>query len=132
MQAAALPLALQGLYLIALRGASGLGEGNQTSLTYAYLFGATLVAATASSLSLISSAPLTRRGLDIDGASNHVIHASWLSLTLIGAAAGVFALVGGTVVSFVLGDAYSGASEATSVTSSSTSRRGSSRPSRSR
>jgi hypothetical protein len=107
-QAAALPLALQGLYLIALRGASGLGEGNQTSLTYAYLFSATLVAATASSLSLISSAPLTRRGLDVTGASNHVIHASWLSLTLIGAAAGVFALVGGTVVSFVLGDAYSG------------------------
>jgi hypothetical protein len=107
-QAAALPLALQGLYLIALRGASGLGEGNQTSLTYAYLFGATLVAATASSLSLISSAPLTRRGLDVSGASNHVIHASWLSLTLIGAAAGVFALVGGTLVSFVLGDAYSG------------------------
>ena len=38
VQAAAVPLALQGLYLIALRGASGLGEGNQTSLTYAYLF----------------------------------------------------------------------------------------------
>ena len=57
-----MPLALQGLYVIALRGASGLGEGNQTSLTYAYLFAATLVAATASSLSLISSAPLTRRG----------------------------------------------------------------------
>ena len=32
----AVPLAMQGLYVIALRGASGLGEGNQTSLTYAY------------------------------------------------------------------------------------------------
>ena len=108
MQAAAVPIALQGLYLIALRGASGLGEGNQTSLTYAYLFASTLVAATASSLSLISSAPLTRRGLDADGASAHVLHVAWLSLVLIGAAAGVFALVGGRVVSFVLGDAFAG------------------------
>jgi hypothetical protein len=107
-QAAAVPLSLQGLYVIALRAASGLGEGNQTSLTYAYLLAATLVAATASSLSLISSAPLTRRGLDVEGASKHVIYVSWVSLTLIGAAAGVFAIVGGTVVSFVLGDAYSG------------------------
>jgi hypothetical protein len=108
VQAAAVPLALQGLYVIALRGASGLGEGNQTSLTYAYLFGSTLVAATASSLSLISSAPLTRRGVDAGSASAHVLHAAWLSLVLIGAAAGVFALVGGRLVGFVLGDAYSG------------------------
>jgi putative peptidoglycan lipid II flippase len=107
-QAAAVPLAIQGLYLIALRGASGLGEGNQTSLTYAYLFAATLVAATASSLSLISSAPLTRRGLDADSAAAHVLHAAWLSLVLIGAATGVFALVGGRLVGFVLGGAYSG------------------------
>jgi len=107
-QAAALPVALQGLYVIALRGASGLGPGNQTTLTYAYLFAAMLVAATASSLSLISSAPLTRRGLDVDSASAHVLHAAWLSLALIGAASGVFALVGGRVVGFVLGDAFSG------------------------
>ena len=80
VQAAAVPIAIQALYLIALRGASGLGEGSQTSLTYAYLFAATLVAATASSLSLISSAPLTRRGLDAESASAHVLHASWLSL----------------------------------------------------
>ena len=108
VQTAAVPVALQGLYLIALRGASGLGEGNQTSLTYAYLFASTLVAATASSLSLISSAPLTRRGLDAESASAHVLHAAWLSLAVIGAAAGVFTLVGGRVVSFVLGDAYAG------------------------
>jgi peptidoglycan biosynthesis protein MviN/MurJ (putative lipid II flippase) len=107
-EAAAVPLAIQGLYVIALRGASGLGEGNQTSLTYAYLFGATLVAATASSLSLISSAPLTRRGLDAESAAAHVLHAAWLSLVLIGAAAGVFALVGGRVVGFVLGGAFTG------------------------
>ena len=108
LQAAAVPLAMQALYVIALRGASGLGEGNQTSLTYAYIFGTALVAATASSLSLISSAPLTRRGLDAEGAAAHVLHAAWLSLALIGAAAGLFAIVGGRVVSFVLGDAFAG------------------------
>jgi hypothetical protein len=107
-QAAAVPVALQGLYVIALRGASGLGAGNQTTLTYAYLFAAMLVSATASSLSLISSAPLTRRGIDAESASAHVLHAAWLSLALIGAASGVFALVGGRVVGFVLGGAYSG------------------------
>jgi O-antigen/teichoic acid export membrane protein len=107
-QAAAVPIALQGLYVIALRGASGLGAGNQTSLTYAFLFASTLVAATASSLSLISSAPLTRRGVDAESASAHVLHAAWLSLALIGAAAGVFTLVGGKVVTFVLGDAFAG------------------------
>jgi peptidoglycan biosynthesis protein MviN/MurJ (putative lipid II flippase) len=108
VQAAAVPLALQGLYVIALRGASALGTGNQTSLTYAYLIAATLVAATASSLSLISSAPLTRRGIDAVSAAAHVTHAAWLSLTVIAAAAGVFALVGGRVVGAVLGGAYTG------------------------
>ena len=108
LQSAAMPIAMQALYVIALRGASGLGEGNQTSLTYAYLFGSTLVAATATALSLVSSAPLTRRGVDTESASAHVVHAVWLSLVLIGAASGVFAVVGGRVVSFVLGDAFSG------------------------
>jgi peptidoglycan biosynthesis protein MviN/MurJ (putative lipid II flippase) len=108
LQAASVPLALQGLYLIALRGASGLGTGNQTSLTYAYLIASTLVAATASSLSMISSAPLTRRGVDAESAAAHVVHASWISLALIGAAAGVFALVGGRVVHLFLGGAFSG------------------------
>jgi O-antigen/teichoic acid export membrane protein len=108
VQAAAVPLALQGMYVIALRGASGLGEGNQTSLTYAYLVAATLVAATASSLSLISSAPLTRRGVDAEGAADHVVHASWFSLALIGAAAGVLALIGGDIVHAALGGAFAG------------------------
>jgi peptidoglycan biosynthesis protein MviN/MurJ (putative lipid II flippase) len=106
--ASAVPLALQGMYVVALRGASGLGEGNQTTLTYAYLFGSMLVAATATALALVSSGPLTRRAVDADGASRHVLHAIWLCLVLVGAAAGVFALVGGRVVGFVLGDAYSG------------------------
>jgi len=108
VQASAVPLALQGLYLIALRGASGLGTGEQTSLTYAYLIASTFVAATASAISMISSAPLTRRGIDADDAARHVVHASWLSLTLIGAAAGVFALVGNRVVHVFLGNAFGG------------------------
>ena len=105
---AAVPLALQGLYLIGLRAAAELGIGSVTSFSYAYLLAATLVAATASSLSLISAAPLTRRGLDAQAAAEHVVHSSWLSLALIAAAAGVFALVGESVVVALLGDAYSG------------------------
>ncbi len=36
------------------------------------------------------------------------MHAAWLSLALIGAASGVFALVGGRVMHIVLGSAFSG------------------------
>jgi hypothetical protein len=106
---AVLPLAVQGLYLVALRLAAGTGEGNVTSLSYAYLLVAMLVGTTASTLSLISSAPLTRRGLDVRQAGEYVAHAAWISLVLIAAAASVFALVGGRVVELVLGHAYAGA-----------------------
>jgi O-antigen/teichoic acid export membrane protein len=64
-----------------------------------------LVAATASSLALVSSVPLARSELD---AARHVVSASWLSLVVVAAAAGVFALAGGDVVRLVLGDAYGG------------------------
>jgi hypothetical protein len=105
---AAVPLAVQGMYVISLRFAAGLGVGSQSSLSYAYVFAATLVAATASALSLISSAPLTRRGIDAESAAQHVVHAAWLSLALIAAATGVFALVGGRLVGGALGSAYAG------------------------
>jgi O-antigen/teichoic acid export membrane protein len=105
---AAVPLALQGLYVIALRFAAGTGEGNVTSLSYAYLLAATFVSATAFSLSLISAAPLTRRGVDAESAAEHVVHSAWISLAFVGAAAGLVALVGGRVVTAVLGDAFSG------------------------
>jgi len=107
-QGAAVPLALQGCYLLALRFASKLGVGSVTSFSYAYLAASTLVTATAFSLGIISSAPLTRRGVDPRAAGAHVVHAGWVSLSLVGAAAGVFALVGGRIVQFVLGDAYRG------------------------
>jgi len=104
----AVPLASQGLYLIALRFAAGTGEGNVTSLSYAYLLAGMFTSATAFSLSLISAAPLTRRGVDAEGAADHVVHSAWVSLALVGAAAGLVSLVGGRVVTALLGHAYSG------------------------
>ena len=108
LEGAAVPVALQGCYLLALRFAARLGVGSVTSFSYAYLAASTLVVATAFSLALISSAPLTRRGVDPEEAGRHVVHAGWISLSIVGAAAGVFALVGGRIVQFVLGDAYGG------------------------
>src|SRR5919197_184686 len=105
---AAVPIALQAMFVVALRFAGGLGAGKATSLNYAYLIAAVLVVATASSVALISSAPLTRRGIDVEEAVAHVVHSSWLSLALIAAAAGVFALAGGRVVGPILGGAYGG------------------------
>jgi O-antigen/teichoic acid export membrane protein len=104
----AVPLAVQGLYLIALRFAAGTGEGNVTSLSYAYLLAGMFTSATAFSLSLISAAPLTRRGVNPETAAAHVVNSAWVSLALVGAAAGLVALVGGRVVTALLGSAYSG------------------------
>jgi hypothetical protein len=108
VEGAAVPVALQGCYLVALRVAAGLGVGSVTSFTYAYLAASTLVGATGFALGVISSAPLTRRGVDAVAAGRHVVHAAWVSLSLVGAAAGIFALVGGRIVHVVLGDAYRG------------------------
>lgn len=107
-QGAAVPLALQGCYLLALRLAAHVGVGSVTSFTYAYLAASTLVGATGFALGVISSAPLTRRGVDAESAGRHVVHAAWVSLTFVGAAAGVFALVGGRIVHVVLGNQYGG------------------------
>jgi hypothetical protein len=108
LQGAAVPVALQGCYLLALRFSARLGVGSVTSFSYAYLAASTIVGATAFSLGLISSAPLTRRGIDPVAAARHVVHASWVSLTIVGAAAGVFAIVGGRIIELVLGSAYGG------------------------
>src|SRR5262249_4971657 len=106
LRGAAVPLALQGCYLLALRLAAQLGVGSVTSLTYAYLAASTLVGATGFALGVISSAPLTRRGIDQEAAGRHIVHAAWVSLSFVGAAAGIFALVGGRIVHLVLGDAF--------------------------
>ena len=79
-----------------------------TSLSYAYVLAATLVGVTAFVLGLVSSVPLTRRGIDAEDAVAHVVHSAWVSLGLVGAAAGIFAVVGGPVVHAVLGSAYAG------------------------
>jgi hypothetical protein len=105
---AAVPLAVQGIYVIGLRFAAGTGAGNVTSLSYAYLLAATFVSATAFSLSLIAAAPLTRRGVDAETAAEHVVHTSWVALAFVGAATGLVALVGGRVITAALGNAYSG------------------------
>jgi peptidoglycan biosynthesis protein MviN/MurJ (putative lipid II flippase) len=107
-EGAAVPLALQVLYLICLRLAADVEVGAVTSFSYAYLLAATLVAATAGALALVTSAPLTRRGVDGEGAAAYVVHASWLCLVPIAAAAGALALAGGRIVSAFLGGAYSG------------------------
>lgn len=104
----AVPVALQALFVIANALAARLGSGEATTFSYAFFFASFLVAVTASALSLVSSAPLTRRGLSADAAATHVVNTSWLSLTVIVGAVGVFALAGGRIVSAVLGSAYSG------------------------
>jgi hypothetical protein len=104
----AVPIALQLLYLIAVTLAGRLAGGEPTTFVYAYFFASFLVSVTASALSLVSSAPLTRRGLTSEAAAAHVVNATWLSLAAIAAAVGLFGLVGGRVVASVLGEAWSG------------------------
>jgi hypothetical protein len=105
---AALPLALQLLYVICLPFAARLGQGAATSFVYAYLAASSLVAVTAGSLGIVTSVPLSRAGLTAREAVRHVVAASWMSLAFVGAAAGTFALAGGDLVEAVLGGAYGG------------------------
>jgi hypothetical protein len=106
--AAALPIALQMLYVVCLPFAGHLGTGAVTSFGYAYLAAASLVTIAAFSLGLVTSVPLARTGLGPAGAARHVVSAAGVALTLIGAAAGVVALAGAGLVNAVLGDAYGG------------------------
>ena len=105
---ASLPLALQLLYVVCLPFAARVGTGAPTSFVYAYLAAASLVAVTAASLGLATSVPLARRGLEPSTTARHIVATSWLALTLVGAAAGVFAVAGGDVVESVLGRSYAG------------------------
>jgi O-antigen/teichoic acid export membrane protein len=80
--------------------------GAVTSFGYAYLAASALVAVTSSSLGLVTSVPLTRIGLDPARVARHVVSSSWLALVAAGAAAGVFAVAGTSLVGAVLGDGY--------------------------
>lgn len=104
----ALPIALQGLYVVAYRFASGLGSGRATTFSYAYLIAAFLVAVTATSVALVSTVPLAREGASPDRVARHVVAIAWLSLVPVAAAAGVFTLAGEPLVRHVLGASYGG------------------------
>ncbi len=104
----ALPFALQGLYLIGLRFASGLGAGRPTTFSYAYLIASLLVAVTATSVALVSSVPLSRGELTPERVARHVVAATWVSLALVAGAAGVFAIAGARVARVALGSHYGG------------------------
>src|SRR5205814_444512 len=73
-----------------------------------YLIAALLVAVTATSFALVSSVPLARDELTPERAGRHVVAASWLSLVVVAAAAGVFALAGERVARWALGSSYGG------------------------
>jgi hypothetical protein len=103
-----LPVALQGLYLIGNRFASGIGPGDQTTFSYAYLIAAFFVSLTATSLALVSTVPYAREGGSPERVARHVVAASWLSLAPIAAAAGIFALAGAVVSQHVFGAKYGG------------------------
>ncbi len=106
LSGAALPLALQGVYLVCLPFAAREGVGAVTSFGYAYLIAAAVVGVTASSLGLVTSVPLTRAGLDPGRVARHVDASSWLALVVVAATAGVFAVAGQKIVEGVLGPAY--------------------------
>ncbi len=107
-RASSLAIALQALFVVCLRFASGLGTGAVTSFTYAYFVAAALVSVTATSLGVVSTVPLTRAALSPARASRHVISMSLVSFAAVAAAAGVFALVGDDIVRGALGPAYEG------------------------
>jgi hypothetical protein len=104
----ALPIALQGLYVVAYRFASGLGTGRATTFSYAYLIAAFLVAVTATSIALVSTVPLAREGASPERVARHVVAIAWLSLVPVAAAAGIFTLAGEPLVRNVLGASYGG------------------------
>jgi hypothetical protein len=108
VEGVALPFALQGLYVIAYRAATSLSKGDATTFSYAYLVASALVSATATSIALVSSVPLTRTGLDRVRAARHIVSAAWLALAVVAPAAGVAALAMPTVAHHVLGASYGG------------------------
>ena len=105
---AALPIALQLLYLASLPFAARVGTGGATSFVYAYLAASSLVTVTAGSLGLVTAVPLARVKFTVAETVRHVASASWFALVLVGAAAGAFAVAGESVIGSILGESYGG------------------------
>lgn len=103
---AALPLALQAVYVVCLPFAARGGEGAVSSFGYAYLLASAIVAVTASSLGLVTAVPLTRMGLGDGRAARHIVASAWVGLLTIGLTAGVFALAGEAIIEALLGSSY--------------------------
>jgi hypothetical protein len=104
---AALPFAMQAIYLVCLPIAAREGVGAVTSFGYAYLIAAAVVGVSASSLGLVTAVPLTRLGLDPERIARHVEASSWPALLVVAATAGIFAVAGAEIAGRVLGSAYS-------------------------
>jgi hypothetical protein len=105
---AALPIALQLLYLVSLPFAARLGTGEATTFVYGYLAASSLVTVTAGSLGLVTAVPLARGDFPVAEVVRHVVSSSWFALVIVGAAAGAFVVAGGELVQAVLGSAYGG------------------------
>ena len=103
---AALPFALQAIYLVCLPIAAREGVGAQTSFGYAYLIAAAVVGISASSLGLVTAVPLTRLGHEPRRVARHVEASSWPALLVVAATAGIFAVAGAQIAGAVLGGAY--------------------------
>ena len=103
---AALPFALQAIFLVCLPIAAREGVGAQTSFGYAYLIAAAVVGISASSLGLVTAVPLTRLGHEPRRVARHVEASSWPALLVVAATAGIFAVAGAQIAGAVLGGAY--------------------------
>ena len=103
---AALPFALQAIYLVCLPIAAREGVGSVTSFGYAYLIAAAVVGISASSVGLVTAVPLTRLGLEPRRVARHVEASSWPALLVVAATAGIFAVAGASIAARVLGRAY--------------------------
>ncbi len=103
---AALPFALQAIYLVCLPIAAREGVGSVTSFGYAYLIAAAVVGISASSVGLVTAVPLTRLGLEPRRVAWHVEASSWPALLVVAATAGIFAVAGGEIAAHVIGSAY--------------------------
>ena len=103
---AALPFALQAIYLICLPIAAREGIGSVTSFGYAYLIAAAVVSVSASSLGLVTAVPLTRRGLEPHRVARHVEASAWPALLAVAGTAGIFAVAGAEIAGRILGSAY--------------------------